>query len=141
VARLPREIVRHRTIAQLIGQTKRIVNVDPEEHTIGGRAVTEAEINQAEQVLFDPARRIAEELLEHAAERHALDDVKQLENEVASALRGNDALPLPVTNLRGLLSWSQSIVRQFLDEAEQPDPGFGALELDLVRPFGAREET
>ena len=48
LARVPRETTRHRVMVQLIGRTKRIVSLDPKAHSIGGKPVTEAEINSAE---------------------------------------------------------------------------------------------
>lgn len=141
VARVPREVVRRRTVVQLIGQTKQLVDSDPERHRIGGRAVTPAEINAAEQILLDPGRRVLEELLEHAAEELLLDRIKALDRAAAEAMRDDDQEPLPVTNLSGLASWGSDLVEQFLDAVPGADPSLGALELRLVPPFGDPEET
>lgn len=141
VARVPRDVVRHRTIVQLIGQTKRIVSADTQAHTIGGEPVSEAELNAAEQILLDPRQRIVEELLEHATERPRLERVHRLAREAVAAMAAEDTGRLPVTNLRGLQSWAQALVQEYMDGVLGADPSFGALELDLVPPFGRSEEV
>lgn len=136
VARVPREVVRHRTIVQLIGQTERIVNTDPTAHTIRGKPVSNAQINVAAQILLDPKQRILEEMLVHATETPPLERIRRLAADAAAAMAANDTGRLPVTNLEGLEPWAREMVRQFLDNIPGPDPSFGALELDLVPPFG-----
>ena len=136
VARIPREIVRHQTLIQSIGTTKRIVSADPQAHVIGGEPVTHAEINVAEQILVNPSRRIVEELLEHATERPPLERVRKLAREAGGMMGAHEAGRLPVANLSGLRAWADVLVQQFLDDAPPPDPSFGALELKIVPPFG-----
>lgn len=136
VARVPREVVRHRTVVELIVQTRQLVGADPKAHTIGGRPVDLAEINAAEQVLLDPRKRILEELLEHATERPPLQRVRKLAREAAEAMASDGGGRLAVTNLSGLEPWVGRLVRQFLDGLPAPDPSFGALEMDVPPPFG-----
>lgn len=139
VARVPRETVQRATIVRLIGQTKRTVNTDPRAHAIAGEPVTPAEVNLAEQLLLDPAQRIAEELLVHAAERPPLEHVRRLSGEAADALRGAETGPLAVTNFSSLLGWAHDLARQEVDQ-DRDGMLFGALELTLVPPFGLQEE-
>src|SRR6266542_4006140 len=93
VGRVPRDVVRHRTVVQLLGQTRRIVAADPQAHTVRGEPVTDAMLNAAEQVLLDAKQRIVEELLEHAAEEPPLDRVRQLARQAAAALAADDDGP------------------------------------------------
>ena len=65
VARLPVQIARHRAVVQYLRDTMRFISSRPGEHAIAGEPVTEAILNQAEQVLLDARQRIVEELLEH----------------------------------------------------------------------------
>ncbi len=136
VARVPREVVRHRTIVELIGRTKRIVNTKPQEHTIDGKSVTLTEVNMAEQILLDPKQRILEELLEHSLEKPPLARVRKLAQEAALAMEIETVEQLPVTNLIALQVWASDLVQKFLGDAPDPDPSFGALELDIIPPFG-----
>jgi hypothetical protein len=136
ITRVPREVVRHRTIVQLIGQTKRIVNTDPSAHTVKEKPVMIAQVNVAEQILLDPKQRILEELLTHATEMPPLERVRRLAADAAAVMAVSDTERLPVTNLGCLEPWALAMARQFLDSIPGPDPSFGALELDFVPPFG-----
>ena len=140
VARVPRETTRHKTIVQLVGQTRRIVRVDPQAHAILGEPVTDAEINAAEQVLLDPKRRIMEELLHHAAEKPPLDRVRKQAAQAAEAMASEDSEDLPITNLSALESWARRIVTDLVEASPPTDPSFGALELELLPPYGRRRE-
>ncbi|MGE0129089.1 MAG: hypothetical protein AB7U82_13505 [Blastocatellales bacterium] len=145
IARVPREITRHRTIVKLIGDTRQLVNRDPQSHRINGSPVTDAEINAAEPALTDPKRRIIEELLEHAAEEPPLGPVRKLAQEVAEAM-AVDSPERPsetwmVNDLGALQGLATSLIRQFLEQAPQHSPSFGALELEIVPPFGRADEV
>ncbi len=136
VGRVPRDVVRHRTVVQLLGQTRRIVAADPQAHTVHSEPVTDAMLNAAEQVLLDPKQRIVEELLEHAPEEPPLERVRQLAQQAAALLAADDDGPPVPGNLEVLRPWAGALVEQFLEAVPGPDPSFGALELDLVPPFG-----
>ena len=142
VARVPRETVKHKTIVALIGNTQQVVSADKQAHKILGEPVTEAQVNAAEQILLDAGQRILEELLEHATERPPLETVRKLARKAAEAMavEQGSSLASPVTNLSGLESWDQAVVREFLERSPGPDPSFGALELDVVPPFGRAAE-
>lgn len=136
VARVPRETDRHRTIVQLIRQVRQIIKAEPGAHVIRGVPVSEAAVNAAEQILSEPHQRILEELLTHATERLPLARVRKLAAEAAQAMASEPGGPLPVKNLRALDSWARAAFAQFLDDAPAQDPSLGALELDLIPPFG-----
>src|SRR5438552_697743 len=86
VARVPREVVRHRTVVELIGRTRQLVNSGASAYTINGQAVRNTEINGAEQILLDPIQRVLAELLEHATEKPPLETVRKLAREVARTM-------------------------------------------------------
>ena len=138
-ARVPREIVRRRTLVHLISQTKRIVNTDPDLHAIRGEPVTQAEINQAEAIVLDPQKRILEELLVHAAETPPMKRIRQLAKQAAAAMTPGADGPSVAPDERSLGPWIPDLVRQYLDTAPPADPLFGAPELDVVPPFGREE--
>jgi GTP1/Obg family GTP-binding protein len=139
VARVPREVTRHRVLVQLIDETKRVAR-DPEAHRIAGQPVTETEINAAEQVLLDARQRIAEELLAHAAERPPLEELRKLARQATQSLTGEERGKLVVKDLRRLEGWITALARRFLAALPGPDPSFGAWELNLPPPFGKPEE-
>src|SRR5262245_29141706 len=86
VARAPRDTVRHRTIVQLIGRTRRIVTTNAQMHLVCGQPVSEAELNAAADILLKPQERILEELLEHAAERPRFEQAQKLARRAAEAI-------------------------------------------------------
>jgi hypothetical protein len=139
IARVSRETTRHKVIVKRVGSTRRIIDRDPDQHQIQGKAVTEADVNVAEQVLVDAHRRIEEELIEHAAEELPLKQLHALSQRAAQAMAVNEQIQLPVTNLEALRPWAARVVEQFLDGQPASSALFGALELDIVPPFGREE--
>jgi hypothetical protein len=137
VARVPREIVRHRTVVQLIGQTRQL----PEGgHSIAGEPVRPSEVNAAEQVLLDPVLRVLEELIEHATEKPPVERLRKLQREATAAMAP------PPEALDGKPDWTvlkslgQVCIEEFLRTAPRSDASFGALELETPPPFGPRQE-
>ena len=122
VARVPREVVRHRTIVELIGRTKRIVHTMPQEHTIDGKPVTLMEVNAAEQILLDPKQRILEELLEHTVEKPPLKQIQKLAEQAAHAMATEDTGQFSITNTTVLQAWASDLIEKFLEDAPGPDP-------------------
>jgi hypothetical protein len=140
VARVPREVVRHRTVVNLINQTRQIVRGDPAAHAIRGIPVTAAEVLVAEQVLLDPRQRILEELLHHATERLPMERTRELAGEAANLLGADDPGPLSVTKPEALRILATEIGRLCYESAPAPTPSLGSLELELPPPFGRQEE-
>lgn len=136
VARVPRDTVRHRTIVQLIGRTRRIVSTDAQMHLVCGQPVNEAELNTAADVLLKPRERIVEELLEHAAERRHFEQAQKLARRAAEAIATPGAGGGQADQAGRLRAWAESLVKRFLDGAQRPDPSFGASETNLIPPFG-----
>lgn len=138
VARVPREVVRHRTLVQLVSQTRQLVETDPKAHSIGGLPVTSSEVNTAQQTLMDPQARILEELLEHATEKLPLEAIRKLAQEVAQAMDAEGALSNP--DIKPLELLAPTLIREFLTAVPGTGPSFGAVELETPPPFGQEEE-
>ena len=140
LARVPRETVQYATIVKILGQTRKVVGADSQAHRIKGEPVARTDINAAEQILLDPKQRIAEELLHHATESLPLHVIKKLSAEAARYLAVEDASGLTAINPHSLVPLAQALVQRYLSSVPEPLPHFGALELDLVPPFGSAEE-
>ncbi len=140
VCRIPRETTRHRTLVQVIGQTRRIVKTSPDHHVISGEPVTDAELNSAEKKLLDSRQRIAEELLHHSTEKPPYTRLKKLAADVAATLKVEDAEPVEIEDFSWLETWAKNICERFLDEQHQTGITAGPLELDLIPPFGPDED-
>jgi len=139
VARVPREIVRHRTVVQLIGQTRQLIQSNPGAHSIGGEPVRASDVNTAEQVLLDPAQRVIEELLEHATEKPPIERLRRLLREVVAAMAVPDGDASPAQAIPALAELKASCVTAFLQNVPRPDPSFGGLELATPPAFGTGE--
>jgi hypothetical protein len=86
--------------------------------------------------LLDAENRIVEELLEHATESLSLVHVRRLLADVVEAMSVASSASLSFTDSRQLDEWISFLVNQFLNEAPRVEPSFGALELELIPPFG-----
>jgi hypothetical protein len=139
VARVPREIVRHRTIVQLVGQTRQLVNANSSSHVIGSQPVSNSEINTAEQILLDPVHRVLEELIEHAAERLPLERIRKLAKDASALMEPGPEPPSPV-NWKVLDLMGPAIIDAFLAAEPGPGPSFGALELEIPPPYGRHDK-
>jgi tetratricopeptide (TPR) repeat protein len=135
-ARVPREVVKRRSVVNLILQTRQLIESDPQAHTIRGRPVSIADVNAAESVLLDPMQRAREELLEHTTERLPLERLRNLAQQAVDALGPEHERPLAATSLECLLPWVVQLSRSVLEGSLGADPSFGALELALVPPHG-----
>ena len=135
VTRVPRKEIAFKKVARLSNRTRSIIDVDPKAHSINGEPVTLAELNSAEQILFDPRQRMEEELLEHAAETLDLDYVSSLAAAAAESLAPGGGAP-PTANLAGLLPWLDQLFPEYLESAPAGEASFGALELRNPPPFG-----
>lgn len=140
VTRVPRNITRRNQVVALLGQTKRVVTMAPQEHTIQGERVTTAELNSAEQTLLDANQRILHELIHHAAERLPPEPVRELAAEVARRLAGDGAGAEAVTNLKSLALLAEHLVTLAVEAEPDDHLSFGALELELSPPFGPIED-
>lgn len=139
IARVPREIVRHKTMVQMIGQTRRITRADGAAHTIKNAPVNDADVNTAEKLLVDPLARMAEELLYHAAEKPPFEGIRQLKRHIDEEKQSHSE-PLQPKNTQWLHFWSNAIIGQMLETAPAPDPLFGPVELSLHPPFCQSED-
>ena len=138
ITRVSRETARRAAVVQRIGQTKRMVETIPGAHKIAGEPVVLADVIAAEQLLLDPAQRVPEELLHHAAEKPPTDYARRLAQQAADAMRaetGTNADESAVAAAAGI-ALARYVVGQFLGAGDGPDLAFGALELTIEPPFG-----
>jgi hypothetical protein len=139
IARVPREVVRHRTVVQIIGQTSQVVAAGSGQHVVLGRIVTTEEVNWAQQILLDPRQRLREELVEHASERAPVEALRKLDRRAAELMA-----PAATGGAPGALAFLRPHVSGLCDRcgtaAPPVDPSFGALELEPAAPFGDVED-
>lgn len=140
LTRVEPEVMRHKTTVQLIGQTRKIVRSAPGHHQVAGTEVSEAELNQAEKVLLDPALRLAEELLHHPACPSAEKPLRDLAVRAEKRLAELAAESPTLRDYGWLADFFQHGCARFL-ESERPLPvAAGPLELNSAPPLGPKEE-
>lgn len=138
VAMMPREVTERASIVDYISEAREIVNVAPESHKILGRQVTPEDLNDAETVLLKPEARICHELLAHATERASFDRLRKLESE-AGDLMAEYAKAESSSKMAAFSPILLEFIRLYVKTACPSEPWFGALELELVPPFGEPE--
>jgi hypothetical protein len=139
IAKVDREVVRHKTLVQLIGQTRRVIRTVHDYHRISGVAVTDAELNAAEKILLDPKQRLAEELLHHAAHPPMDRQLREMAEKVVAVLtKIAEQSPEPVD-----VSWLNELIayyrERFVNEQRPIEQTTGLLELEIVPPLGPEE--
>ena len=140
LARVSPSTTRRKVIIALIGQTRKVVQIDPQAHCINREPVTLTEINSAEQILLDPRQRILEELLVHEDETLSIEGVRALVTELDETLASSAHGTLRITRLDSLRPLADEILCQFLENTSAGTLSFGALELRIPPPFGWQEE-
>jgi hypothetical protein len=139
VSRVGREIVRHRVVVEQLGQTMRVVRADASAHVVLGKAVTTEELNWAEKILTDPPRRLEEELIEHAAEPGPAALLRKLDRRASELMA---SLRAPAAKKPAFLrAHARGLAARILAVLPAVEGSFGALELELVPPFGALDES
>jgi hypothetical protein len=135
-----REVIRHKTMVQLIGQTRKIIRTSPEHHSIKRVPVTSAELNQAEKILLDQKLRMAEELLHHAVCPSPKKQLKELNQRVRGILAETADQTPEAEDFSWVNELSQILCERFLDGQRQIEITAGPLELEIVPPLGPEDE-
>jgi hypothetical protein len=138
VTKVPKELVKHRTVIGQITRTKKIIDADSQAHKINEKEVSHAEINAAEEIILDPEKRIYEELLEHSTEKLKMKDVKKLIGEINMLLESDAGEKPPVSNFNFLKIWAMHLVIEHASVFQDTSPSFGALEMKAIPPFGQK---
>jgi hypothetical protein len=109
----------------------------PGYHQLGGRPLTLADINRAEEALLDPNRRVIEELLEHAPEQPVVDQLQVM----ASRLEAPDwPVPFRAPRQPGILALvAQELVRNQLLALPSPDLPPFPIDTSPIPPFPRAE--
>jgi hypothetical protein len=115
LARVPSEVTDRTVIAEIISQTRQLIQADPNAHQVLGEPVTTSAINGAERILMDPVARSLEELREPVDVASSSDSLMELQRE-AEILLKTESAGQPTKSLS--------------------DGALGTPELELAAPWG-----
>lgn len=129
------EVMSRAEIGRKLEERRQAVQNVPGHFRLGTRPLTQTDITNAREILYDPTRRILEELLEHRPEKPRLEDIEQF-REHLDKQTGAEGFPLEP----GLFSQVPRIIDiamellENLPPVEVPPP---APEVTLIPPFGS----
>jgi hypothetical protein len=131
-AGIDRNVTAPAEVDQRIAERREAVKSAPGYYRLGDRALTLEDLTEAREILLDPARRIGEELLEHAPEALEVEELSRL----AAGLPpppGPEEPPRP-RHMRFLLRVVQDVARQALASLPAADVP-PAVPLSIIPPF------
>lgn len=127
-------VVSRAEIGRKLEERRQAARNVPGHFCLGDRPLTQTDITTAREILFDPTRRILEELLEHRPEKPRVEDIEQFREHLDKQTR-TEGFPMEP----GLFSLAPRIIdmavelMENLPPAEVPPP---ALDVTLIPPFG-----
>jgi len=131
------EVTSRAEIASRVEERLRAVRRVPGFYTLGERDLTEADVLEARRILFDPTRRILEELLEHRSEAPELEELERIRKRLEMPPPAPASPPSRAFLRRAV----RKLARECLDELPvvevppypvdpRPIPPFGWLEVE-----------
>jgi hypothetical protein len=135
LARVPGDVTDPTLVAEIISQTRELMEADPSAHKVMGETVRASDVNQAELILLDPVKRSLEELIEPAAPSDNLDAISELQRE-ASAMLEPEPGEIRLTNPALFARWFGQVWAEARLDESISDGALGVSELEIVAPWG-----
>jgi len=131
---LRRDVMLLAEIAQRVEERRQAVKSVPGFYTLGDRDLTLSDITQARKILFDPTRRILEEILEHNPEDLQVDEVERVLARLPVPNWPQEP-PAP-RHLTFLLRAVQALAWQIVEDLAPVEVPPFPLDLEPIPPFG-----
>jgi hypothetical protein len=131
---ITRDVISLAEIAQRVEERRQAVESMPSFYTLGERDLAPTDISSARQILFDPTRRILEELLEHKAECLQVDEIERLQNRLPMP-DWPEEVPAP-RHLAFLLRVVQEFALEILKSLPPVEVPAFPVDLTPIPPFG-----
>jgi len=136
---ITRDVTSLAEIGQKVEERRQAVGSVPGFYTLGERELTQEDITNARQILFNPTRRILEELLEHKPERLQVDEIERLQAWLPMP-DWPDEMPSP-RHLKFLLRVVQEFALEYLKNLPPVKVPPFPVNVDPIPPFGLPEEA
>jgi hypothetical protein len=127
-------VVSRAELGRKLEERRQAVRNVPGHFRLGSRPLTQTDITNAREILFDPTRRILEELLEHRPEKPQVEDIEQF-REHLDKQNWPEEFPME----QGLFFLAPLIIdiavelMESLTPVDVPPP---SLDVTLIQPFG-----
>jgi hypothetical protein len=129
------EVTSRAAIASRVEERLRAVRRVPGFYALGERDLTEADVLEARRILFDPTRRILEELLEHKREAPELEELERFRKR----LEMPPPVPAAPPNVVFLRRAVQALARACLNDRQLVEVPPHPVDPDPIPPFGRPE--
>lgn len=136
---ITRDIISLAEIGQKVEERRQAVKAMPGYYKLGERDLTQADITNARQILFNPTRRILEELLEHNPESLPVDEIERLQTRLKMP-DWPETIP-PPRHMIFLLRVVQEFVLDYLRNLPAVDIPPFPIDVTPIPPFGLLEEA
>ncbi len=128
-------VVSRAEIGRRIEERRQAVRSVPGHFRLGSRPLTQTDITNAGEILFNPTRRILEELLEHRPEKPRVRDIQRF-REYLDKQNWSEEFP-PPPGLLSLAPFIIGIALQLLESLAPVDVPPPPVEVELIPPYGA----
>jgi hypothetical protein len=135
LARVPSEVTDPALVAEIISQTRQLMEADPAAHKVLGETVGASAVNQAELILLDPVKRSLEEIIEPAEPSGDPDTMSGLQREAAALLEPKPG-PVRLTNPALFARWFGQVWAEARLGESVSDGALGVSELEIIAPWG-----
>lgn len=135
LARVPSDVTDPTLVAEIISQTRQLMEADPAAHHVLGKPVRASEVNQAELILLDSVKRALEELIEPADRPQDPDTLSELQREAAELLEPEPGA-VRLTNPALFASWFGQVWAEARLSESVSDGALGVSELEIIAPWG-----
>lgn len=136
LTRVPSDVTDPNLVAEIISQTRQLMEADPTAHSVQGETVSASAVNQAELVLLDSVRRSMEELIEPAAPPDDPNALSEMQREVLALLESAPG-EVRLTNPAIFARWFGQVWAKARLGESVSDGALGVSELEIIAPWGS----
>jgi hypothetical protein len=139
---ITRDVVSRAEISQKLEERRQAIEHKPGFYTLAERELTRFDVNNARQILFDPTRRILEELLEHKPERLEVGEIERIQARLTMPDPPDGQDEAASSRRRAfLLRAVQEFARQYLENLPPVDVPPFPVDVAPIPPFGSPPEA
>ncbi len=136
---ITRDVVSRAEIGRQIEERRQAIKNVPGYFLLNSRPLTQTDITNAREILFNPTRRILEELLEHKPEHPQVEEIERLRERLPKPDWPQE-IPMPV-RLAFLVPVILDFARQYLENLPPLEVPPFPIDLTFIPPFGILREV
>lgn len=136
---ITRDVVSRAEIGRKVEERRQAIKNVPGHFSINSRPLTQTDITNAREILFNPTRRILEELLEHKPEHPQVEEIERLRERLPKP-GWSEEIPMP-QRLAFLVPVILDFVKELLENLPPVEVPPFPIDLQLIPPFGFPREV